>query len=304
MTAFGRLRDLGAMLGVAACLVGGCGVERVSAVYGDGNPDGGSPVSSTDGSSGSPVSSSGSDGSSAGDAGGDGGIALACARTDAAFTSSDPEGQWKNGGYFVRNDAWNSDAGPQTLTACSYSNWNVVANEPSTPDVKSYPDVQMDFQAGGAADGTGLPITSFTSITSKFAETSPHVGVYDVAYDIYLDSSTLDGPGTTEIMIWVDNYMQVPAGSKVSSAVPLDNRTYDVYYEADNGNGGHYIVFLANTGFSAGTVDILALLDYATQQGWLPAGAPLNQIAFGVEICETNGADATFQFTDFSIAAN
>jgi hypothetical protein len=162
----------------------------------------------------------------------------------------------------------------------------------------------MDFQQSGASDGTGLPITSFSSIESTFAETSPHVGIYDVAYDIFLDSNMIVGQGTTEIMIWVDNYMQVPAGSKVSSAVPLDNRTYDVYYEADNGDGGHYIVFLANTDFSSGTVDILAFLDYATQQGWLPAGAPLNQIAFGVEICETNGADATFQFTDFSIAAN
>ena len=80
--------------------------------------------------------------SSSGDGGDDGSIStLVCTDSAAAFTTSEAEGQWSNGGYFVRNDAWNSDAGPQTLYACSYDSWNVVANEPSTTDVKTYPDV-------------------------------------------------------------------------------------------------------------------------------------------------------------------
>ena len=223
---------------------------------------------------------------------------------NAAFTTSDAQGQWTDGDYFVRNDAWNSDAGPQTLYACSYHSWNVVANEPSTTDVKTYPDVQMDFQASGAATGSGVPISSFTTITSTFAETSPHVGIYEDAYDIFVNSNTLVGPGTTEIMIWVDNYKQVPGGSKFASAVTLDGRAYDVYYEADNGNGGHYIAFVANTNFTSGTVNILSFFNYAIQQTWIPAAAPLNQICFGVEICETGRCDATFEFTDFSITAN
>ena len=227
-----------------------------------------------------------------------------CLDSAAAFTSSDPNGQWSNGAYFVRNDAWNTDAGPQTLYACSYSSWNVVANEPSTTDVKTYPDVQMDFQASGAATGSGVPINSFHSVTSTFAETSPHVGIYEDAYDIFVNSTTLVGPGTTEIMIWVDNYNQVPAGTKFATAVALDSRTYDVYYEADNGNGGHYVAFVADDNFSSGTVDLLAFFNYAVAQSWIPATAPLNQVCFGVEICETNGADATFEFTNFSITAD
>jgi hypothetical protein len=90
----------------------------------------------------------------------------------------------------------------------------------------------------------------------------------------------------------------------VASAVTIDNRAYDVYYEADNGNGGHYIAFVANTNFTAGTVNVLAFFDYAIQKTWIPASAPLNQICFGVEICETNGTAATFEFTDFSIDAH
>ena len=270
-----------------------------------GGDAGGSSGSDASGSSGSSSGTASSSGSSSSGSGGDGGgTSSACVDASAAFTSSDPEGQWSDGGYFLRNDAWNSDAGPQTMYACSYSSWNVVANEPSTTDVKTYPDVQKDFQQSGASDGSGVPISSYTAVTSTFAETSPQVGIYEVAYDIFVNSTTLVGPGTTEIMIWVDNYKQVPAGNKVDTAVPLDGRNYDVYYEADNGNGGHYVAFEANTNFTSGTVDVLAFFGYAVQKGWIPAAAPLNQIGFGVEICETNGADATFQFTDFSISAN
>jgi hypothetical protein len=235
----------------------------------------------------------------------DGGISSStCANASAAFSTSDPNGQWANGGYFIRNDAWNNDAGPQTLYACSYDSWNVVATEPSTTDVKTYPDVQMDFQANGAGVGSGIPISTFNSITSTFGETSPHVGIYEDAYDIFVNSNTLVGPGTTEIMIWVDNYKQAPSGTKVGTAVSLDNRAYDVYYLADNGNGGHYIAFVAKVNFTSGTMNLLAFFDYVIQQKWIPASAPLNQICFGVEICETGGASASFEFTDFSITTH
>jgi glycosyl hydrolase family 12 len=312
MTVPGRLRAAGAAMCVAACLVAACSAERVTAIEPGGADDaGGSGGDEASVDTGSREASVGSDsGSSGSSSSGDGsgsesGVSPpACAQAAAAFTTSDAEGQWSDGGYFIRNDAWNSDAGPQTLYACSYRSWNVVANEPSTTDVKAYPDVQMDFQENGASDGTGKPIGAFHSITSTFAETSPHVGIYEDAYDIFVNSSTLVGPGTTEIMIWVDNYNQAPAGSKVATAVPLDSRAYDVYYLADNGNGGHYVAFVANTNFTSGSVDILSFFNYAIQQGWIPATAPLNQICFGVEICETNGGSATFEFTDFSISAN
>ena len=290
---------LGLLVGVA------CSSSHGGGESGSGDAGSSSGSSSDSGSSSSGSSSGGSGSSSSGSgSGGDSGTSSACVDASAAFTSSDPQGQWSDGGYFLRNDAWNTDAGPQTMYACSFHSWNVVATEPSTTDVKTYPDVQMDFQQSGAATGSGVPIDSFHSVTSTFAETSPHVGIYEDAYDIFVNSSTLVGPGTTEIMIWVDNYGQVPAGSKFASAVSLDGRAYDVWYEADNGNGGHYIAFVANTNFTSGTVDLLAFFDYATQQSWIPATAPLNQVCFGVEICETNGAAATFEFTDFSITTN
>jgi hypothetical protein len=184
----------------------------------------------------------------------------------------------------------------------------VVAKEPNTTVVKSYPDVQMDFQASGATNGTGMPISSFTSITSTFDERGPNVGLYEYAYDIFVNSGTIDGPGTTEILIWVDVYgNRMPAASKWATMVSLDTTgAYDVY-ETDNGDGGdggRYIVFVANTSFSSGTVDIRAFLRYVIAQNWIPPDALLNQICFGVEICETGDGGATFGVNDFSLTAS
>jgi hypothetical protein len=306
MTSRGLVVSLGLLVGVACSSSNKGGESPVDS----GAPSGRDSGRDSGGSSrdSSPSSEGGSKDSGSpppGDAGGETGVPTsACSDGAAAFVSSDPEGQWTDGDYFIRNDAWNSDAGPQTLYACSYHSWNVVAKEGSTTDVKTYPDVQMDFQTGGASTGSGVPLDTFKSITSTFAETSPHVGIYEDAYDIFVNSNTLVGPGTTEIMIWVDNYNQAPAGSKMASSVSLSGRTYDVYYEPDNGNGGHYIAFVANTNFTSGTLDLVAFFNYVIGQSWIPSTAPLNQICFGVEICETGGAEATFQFTDFSISAD
>jgi hypothetical protein len=305
MTASGLRRQAGVALWVAACVAGGCAVERVTAVdLVDSGTDDGAIASGGDAS----TDGTGYGETSASSSGGESGVSmLECADAGAASTTSDLEGQfpWPDSGYFFRNDAWNVDAGPgpQTLSACSYSSWNVVANEPSTTTVKSYPDVQMDFQASAAGNGTGVPINTYKSITSTFAEVGPSVGLYEYAYDIFVNSDTIIGPGTTEIMIWVDVFgNRVPAATKVETAVSLDGRPYDVY-ETDNSNGGHYIVFVADQNFSSGSVNVFQFFDYVIGQGWIPFNAPLNQICFGVEICETGGSQATFQFTNFSITA-
>ena len=52
---------------------------------------------------------------------------------------------WGDGNYFVYNNMWDNTAGTQRLYACSYHNWYVVAVQPSTANVKTYPNVQENF---------------------------------------------------------------------------------------------------------------------------------------------------------------
>ncbi len=137
-------------------------------------------------------------------------------------------------------------------------------------------------------------MSSFHTITSTFSETSPHVGDYEVAYDIWLNDQK------NEAMIWVDDFNQTPAGKKVASSVSLGGRTYDVWWNSSTG----YIVFYANNTFTSGTVDILQIFNYAIQQAWLPSTSTLGQINLGVEVCSTGGQDATWYFNDFSVTTN
>jgi hypothetical protein len=209
--------------------------------------------------------------------------------TSPVFTTSSGTGGQTFGDYYVYNNMWNTSAtlGPQTQYACSYSSWYVVSNQTDQQGaVLTYPNVQENFSQ---------TIASFTAVSSTFAETSPHVGIYEDAYDIWFDGF---GAGHTELMIWVDNYGQVPTGSKVATTT-FGGRTYDVWRTSD----GSYIALVATVTFTSGTVDLLQIFDYLVGQTWLASSDTLSQIDFGVEIVDTAGAPATYQFTDFSIAA-
>ncbi len=259
------------VLAVVACFAG-CGSGAGS--HADGGNGRGSDAAATDGAG-------SSDGSVVG---------MPC--TSPVFTTSDPAGGWSDGGYYVFNNMWNMSVplGPETLSACSYHSWYVVSNQSdSAGAVKTYPNVQMNFNDPA--------ISSFTSIASTFAETSQHVGIYEDAYDIWLNGIATNG--STEVMIWVDNWKQVPAGSKVATAM-FDGRSYDVWRTSD----GSYIAFVASATFTSGTIDLLAIFQWMMSHGYLAANATLSQIDFGIEICSTDSADTTFQVTDFAIAAH
>ena len=214
--------------------------------------------------------------------------------TSPVFVTSNPTGGWSNGGYYVHNNMWNSASYPcaETLYACSYHNWYVVANMNNNNGdgaVKTYPNVHKDY--------SNIAISSFNAITSTFAETSPHVGIYDVAYDIWTNGVAT--AGCTEFMIWNENYKQTPAGSPAAT-VTLGGRTYNVYKTSNNG----YIAFIPTVVFTSGTVDILEIFNWTISKGWLPANSTLGQLDFGVEFVSTNGTNAVFKCTDFSITTN
>ena len=80
----------------------------------------------------------------------------------------------------------------------------------------------------------------------------------------------------------------------------LSGRTYHVFKTSNNS----YIAFVPTVVFTSGTVDILEIFNWTMSMGWLPSNSTMGQLDFGVEIVSTNGADATYKFTDFSITTN
>jgi hypothetical protein len=179
----------------------------------------------------------------------------------------------------------------QTLYGCSYSDWYVVAtmdNSKGNGVVKTFPNSHRDF-------GNEPQISSFSSITSTFAETSPGTGIYEDAYDIWLNG--IGSSSATEVMIWTDNHGQTPSGS-VQGTVTLDGRSYTVW------KAGNYIAFVASANFTSASMDLLAFFKWLMMKGWLASGSTLGQVDYGAELVSTDGVPATFTFTNFSVNAS
>ena len=94
--------------------------------------------------------------------------------------------------------------------------------------VKTYPNVHKDYH--NWSTGNEPRLSSFATIRSSWAARTPHVGIYNAAYDIWLNGV----PGNREVMIWTDNYRQTPAGPVVARNVPLSGHTWKVYATGDN----------------------------------------------------------------------
>jgi Glycosyl hydrolase family 12 len=207
-----------------------------------------------------------------------------------SFTTSAQFGQWNLSPYFVANDMWNAGAGTvsQTLSACSYSDWNVTATASGGGTVLTYPDSHLDVP-------NTPELSSLSAVTSTFADTNPSTGTYEDAYDIWLNGVADPSAGSDELMIWTDNHGQTPGGSPMAT-VTIGGQTWTAW----KGNGG-YMAFVANSNVTAGTVNLLAFFRWVIAKGWVPADSTLSQVDYGVEICSTNGAPATFTFRNFSV---
>ena len=232
-------------------------------------------------------------GDAAPDAEADSGPGSESACREPVFVTASASGIWNNDGYFVFNNVWNAAAGPgpQTLYACSYHDFYVVSEQADDGggSVKSYPNVQMNYG--------DLPLSSFQHITSRFAEVGPPVGRYEYAFDVWLNG--VAQPSSSQVMIWVENHEQAPLGDRVASAV-LGGRSYEVWNTADN----LHLTLVASQAFRSGTLNLLEIFSWAIAAGYVPAGATLGQIDFGVEIVSTAGGSATFRFDDFALATD
>ena len=99
---------------------------------------------------------------------------------------------------------------------------------------------------------------------------------------------------STEVMIWTDNYNQVPSGSSVET-VTFDGASYKVY------KSGSYIAFVSNTNVTSGTLNLLSFFNHVISKGWITATSTVGAIDYGVELVSTNGMNATFSVTNFSL---
>ena len=194
-----------------------------------------------------------------------------------AWQSSARFGAWNNGGFIIYNNEWNSSAGPQTIWADSYHHWGVQSDQAAgNVAVETYPCVQEDYD--------NVPVASFHLIQNGFTESMPR-GVSgldaEAADDVRLNDYNV------EVMIWVDNHGQTPAGTVIAHATIFGQR-FAVW------RGGSTYTFALNHNETSGVTHILASIQWLIGHGYVPSSATLAQVNFGWEIASTEGKPMDF----------
>jgi hypothetical protein len=204
----------------------------------------------------------------------------------ATWSSSDQWGSWSNGGYTLYNDVWGSGAGPQTIWANSSSNWGVWANHPNTGGIKSYPN---------ATKYVGKRLSALSGVKSSFNVTVPGSGAYETAYDVW------DSANAYEIMLWMNKTGPVGPLGTSQGTVALGGHTWTVYKGSNGANAVFSFVRTGNT--SAGTVDILAILNWIKNtKGWF-SDITLGNVQFGYEITSSAGG-LDFRTNSFGVTTS
>ena len=216
-----------------------------------------------------------------------------CAMGEGPWIACGNYDHWTSGAYEVFNDVWGGGAGPQCITAWNGSHFTLQTTQPATSGVKSYPN--------SGFVNVGKAISSLSTFTSNFDITVPSDGDWEATYDVWVP---------TEIMIWMYTVGNVgpiatswdPTGKPVPSAtdVSVGGHTWNVYHQ----NGGNNVIsFVRTTNTTSATVDILALVNWARTQGWIPDGT-IGAAQFGFEISGTNNVATDFACNSFSLTVN
>lgn len=208
------------------------------------------------------------------------------------WSSSAANGSTSIGGYNVKNNCWNSGHGPQTMYVYSWNHWYVSSDQPNSSSVKCYPSIQYLTN--------NKTVGSFSTISSSFSMSSPQgPGIqWDEAYDIWTNG--IGGSAwQNEIMIWNASTGQ-PFPWAGSSAQLVNIAGVQYYYWSNGAN--YHAIQLANP-TEAGSVNILADLQFFESKGVISASSQMQSIEYGVEISRTGGGPQTFTLNNYSLTA-
>ncbi|MEP7022914.1 MAG: hypothetical protein ABJB47_03700 [Actinomycetota bacterium] len=202
-----------------------------------------------------------------------------------AFESSDAFGIWQSGRFLVYNNEWNTAvAGPQTIWADSHQHWGVESTQSATTEVKTYPNVQLNYHS--------QPYTTIRSLRSTFTESMPAVSDFDAeaAYDIWLNKFSV------EVMVWVDNHGQTPSGHIIARI-----KIYGQEFAVWQGSQDQYSFTLSGKQETSGRVHLFSAVRWLVNHGFLSSSDTLDQVGFGWEIASTDGKPMDFTMTRYSL---
>ncbi|HEX3782109.1 MAG TPA: ricin-type beta-trefoil lectin domain protein [Pseudonocardiaceae bacterium] len=232
------------------------------------------------------------------------GTSVRAAVAAPASTDCSPNGSTSIEGnaYIVQDNEWNSTA-QQCITYSSGTAWSVSTANFSPPPggaPNTYPSIYQGCHWGSCTTGSGMPIqvSNLASATTSWSTTQPASGAYDVAYDIWFNSTPTTGgqPDGTELMIWLNSRGGVsPFGSQTGTAT-VDGDNWNVW--TGQQTSWKIISYVLDPGGTAFTdLDLKALINDAVSRGSIDPANYLIDVEAGFEIWQGGQGLATNSFS-------
>jgi hypothetical protein len=189
------------------------------------------------------------------------------------------------GRWIVYNNTWGPTPGKYVIHAHSQSSWSVTANQNGGGGcggcaVEVYESAQWNYR--------NVRFSSIKYLSSSFSETMPTGSLRkngfdaEATYDMFINGSDTD-----EVMVWVDNQGQTPAGSRHGVA-EIGGQKFRVWV------AGRTKELVLTKNETSGTINYLAVLSWLHRHHMLASADTLSQFNFGWEICDTDGLSKTF----------
>ena len=222
--------------------------------------------------------------------------------TGGGTSTCSPTGTIPAGDYMIQNNEWNSTA-TQCVTYTSGTAWSVSTanfNLGTSGAPATYPSIYKGCHWGLCTPNSGLPIqvSKLGTATSSWSTTQPASGAYDVAYDIWFNSTptTTGQPDGTEMMIWINSRGGVqPFGSQTATA-NIAGYNWNVW--TGNQTSWKIISYVLNPGAtSINNLDIKALINDSVSRGSLNASNYLIDSEAGFEIWQGGQGLATNSYS-------
>jgi len=227
--------------------------------------------------------------------------AFALPAAQAATTTCSGTGTIPAGDYMIQANEWNSSA-QQCLTytggtawSVSTANFNLSGGAPAT-----YPSIFKGCHWGLCTGNSGMPIqmSKLSSAVSSWNTTQPSSGAYDVAYDIWFNSTptTSGQPDGTEVMIWINSRGGVqPFGSQTGSA-NISGLNWNVW--TGQQTSWKIISYVLNPGAtSVNNLDLKAIFQDSVNRGSINPSHYLLDVEAGFEIWQGGQGLGTNSFS-------
>ncbi|MEC3992347.1 cellulose binding domain-containing protein [Actinacidiphila sp. DG2A-62] len=220
----------------------------------------------------------------------------------AATTTCQPQDTIAAGDYTIQANEWNSTA-QQCITYNGGTAWSIDTanfNLPTNGAPATYPSIFKGCHWGDCTPNSGLPIqvSKLGSATSSWSTTQVGSGAYDVAYDLWINSTptTAGQPDGTEIMIWLNSRGGVqPFGGKTGTSTAAGH-SWDVW--TGNQTSWKIISYVLQGGAtSVSGLDVKALIDDAVSRGSVNPAHYLIDAEAGFEVWQGGQGLATTSFS-------